>query len=96
MNDVLLSTDYDLVIADGDFAFGDSTQQCVELLFVSTPGEWKEHIETGIGIKRLGNGSLDRFIDRTIRVQMDADGFKIKTLQLNSAGITIDGSYEKL
>lgn len=94
MQDVILGSNHDLKIHNGDFAIGDSTEQNVELIFISTPGEWKEHIETGVSIERAANGSLDRFLDRTIRVQMEADGYKISKLAITETGVSIDGSYE--
>lgn len=94
MQDVILGSNQDLKIHKGDFAIGDSTEQNVELIFISTPGEWKEHIETGISIERSANGNLERFLDRTIRVQMEADGYKISKLAITETGVSIDGSYE--
>lgn len=94
MMDFMLDENRDLKIENGDFVIGDSTDQNVELLFKSTPGEWKEHIEAGVAIERASNGNLDQFIDRTIRVQMAADGYEILELEINENGISIDGSYE--
>ncbi|WP_143394579.1 hypothetical protein [Flavobacterium branchiophilum] len=94
MTDLTLNSDYDLKIENGDFVIGDSTEQNVELLFISTPGDWKEHIEAGIAIERVAHGNIDRFLDRTIRVQMEADGFKISELKISPLGISIDGGYE--
>ena len=94
MRDLMLNVNHDLNIINGDFLIGESTNQNVELLFISTPGEWKEHIETGVAIARSDNGSIDRFLERTIRVQMEADGYKITKLSINEKGISIDGSYE--
>ena len=94
MRDILLDENNDLRIVNGDFLIGESTNQNVELLFKTSPGEWKEHIETGIAIQRSNNGNLDRFLDRTIRVQMEADGYNIEKLVINELGVSIDGQYE--
>jgi hypothetical protein len=94
MRDVLLDNDQDLKISNGDLFIGESTNQNIELLFLSTPGDWKQHIETGIAIERATKGNLDRFLDRTIRVQMEADGYNINKLTITESGISIDGSYE--
>lgn len=94
MTDLILDGNQDLEIHNGDFVIGESTEQNVELIFISTPGEWKEHIETGISIERAANGNLDRFLVRTIRVQMEADSYKISKLTTTEAGVSIDGSYE--
>jgi len=93
MRDIKLEND-DLKIIAGDFVIGDSTDQNVELIFRLTPGELKEHLETGVSIDRSINGSIDRFLDRTIRVQMESDGFNISTLEIKETGISIDGNYE--
>ena len=42
MKDILTNTNYDLVIAQGDFFIGESAAQHVEFLFLSKQGEWKE------------------------------------------------------
>ncbi|HHT9079462.1 hypothetical protein [Flavobacterium psychrophilum] len=94
MTDIILDNNQDLKIHNGDFVIGHSTEQNVELIFISTPGEWKEHIETGVSIERAANGNLDRFLDRTIRVQMEADGYKISKLAITETGVSIDGIYE--
>ena len=94
MRDIMLDENNDLKIVNGDFLIGESTNQNVELLFKTSPGEWKEHIETGIAIQRSNNGNLDRFLDRTIRVQMEADGYNIEKLVINELGVSIDGQYE--
>jgi hypothetical protein len=94
MNDFQLDNNQDLKIENGDFVLADSTDQNVELLFRITPGELKEHLETGVAIDRSINGNIDRFLDRTIRVQMEADGYEIDKLEINENGIVIEGSYE--
>mgnify|MGYP003524428733 CR=1 FL=1 len=94
MRDILVDTNHDLIIMEGDFLTGESGNQSVELVFLSNPGEWKEHIETGIAIERATKGNIDRFLDRTIRVQMEADGYNLEKLIINENGISIDGSYE--
>ncbi|UWY28796.1 hypothetical protein N4T20_02475 [Flavobacterium sp. TR2] len=93
MTDILLEND-DLKVIDGDFVLGDSTNQNVEMILKLTPGELKEHLETGVAIDRSISGNLDRFLDRTVRVQMEADGFNISLLEIKETGLTIDGSYE--
>ena len=94
MKDFQLDNNHDLKIANGDFVIADSTDQNVELIFRITPGELKEHLETGVAIDRAINGNVDRFLDRTIRVQMVADGYAIDKLTINEKGISINGSYE--
>jgi hypothetical protein len=94
MIDFLLDENLDIKIENGDFVIGESSAQHIALIFNAKPGEWKETPETGIAIERNFKGLLDRFIDTTIRTQMQADGYKIATLSLTEKGVFIDGYYE--
>lgn len=94
MKDFQLDDNHDLKIATGDFVIEDSTDQNVERIFRITPGEIKEHLETGVAIDRAISGNIDRFLDRTIRVQMASDRYAIDKLIINEKGISITGNYE--
>lgn len=93
MQDILIDTDGDLKIVNGDFAIGESTDQHLELLFASHPGEWKAHLQTGIGIGKSQNGLTDRFLDTNIRDQLKGDGFELERLTIAEQGISIEGNY---
>lgn len=92
MTDIALH-DYDLETVGGDFKIADSQSQSVELLLLSKQGEWKQHPEAGCDILKAKNGLIDRFLDREIRVQLDADGFQLERLKLTEQGIEISGEY---
>lgn len=92
MTDITLQ-DYDIEIANGDFKISDSQSQSVELLLLSKQGEWKQHPQAGCDILKAKNGIIDRFLDREIRVQLDADGFQIEKLNLTEKGIELNGEY---
>lgn len=85
--------DYDLVIENGDFKISDAQSQSVELLLISKPGEWKQHPEAGCDIIKAKNGVIDRFLDREIRLQLEADGFNIEKMSLTLGGIDLNGEY---
>lgn len=93
MNDLLL-TDFDLEIKNGDFVIGDSENQSVELLLVSSPGDWKQYPQVGCDIQKSLKGNISRFLERNISVQLQADGFKIDSLEISDTGINLQGSYE--
>lgn len=42
MKDIIVTTEYDLEVAAGDFVANESTAQHVEMLLLSKQGEWKE------------------------------------------------------
>lgn len=93
MKDIILEND-DLKIVNGDFFVGESQNQSVELLLKSMQGEWKEHPEAGCGLLKAQNGVIDRFFQRNIRVQLEADGFSVEILTIDEKGIELKGKYE--
>lgn len=93
MKDILLEND-DLQVVNGDFFVGDSQNQSVEWLLKTMQGEWKQHPEAGCGLSKAQNGVIDRFLNRNIRVQLQADGFFVEKLNIGENGLEIKGNYE--
>jgi len=96
MQDIRLDIDGDLKIQNGDLFVGQSTEQHLELLIATHPGEWKAHLQTGIGIEKAQKGVIDRFLDTQIRDQLKGDGFKLQRLNIKTEGISVEGTYENL
>ncbi|MBB6499111.1 hypothetical protein [Pedobacter cryoconitis] len=93
MKDILIKDD-DALIVRGDFYVEESDAQQVELILKSKQGEWKEAPQVGIDISRAQNGAIDRSLYRDIRVQLEADGFSVKELDINEDGVNLNGAYE--
>lgn len=85
--------DYDLETENGDFKISDSQSQNVELILYSKQGEWKQNPAVGCDILKAKNGVIDRFLDREIRVQLDADRFQLERLSITEKGMEINGEY---
>ncbi len=94
MQDIKLTDDYDLKIQNGDFVIGNSETRHVEHLLLSFQGEWKESPLTGCNIKNAKNGSINRMLDRHIRIQLEADGFDLEEMNLSEQGVQIKGQYK--
>ncbi|MPS74017.1 MAG: hypothetical protein E2590_12860 [Chryseobacterium sp.] len=94
MQDILLTEERGLKFLNGDFYVGNSNSQSVELLLTSKQGEWKQHPEAGCNIGAAVNGVIDRFLERNVRVQLEADGFNIEQLKIDESGITLKGDYD--
>lgn len=92
MKDIVLK-DFDIEFNNGDFDVGNAQNQSVEMLLLSEQGEWKEHPEAGCGIASAKNGVIDRFLDRRIRVQLEADNFEIGKLEITEKGMQLNGEY---
>lgn len=93
MKDIQLTNEYDLVVKNGDLVIGDSDEQHVELLLLSQQGEWKASPLTGCNLMRAKNGTIDRMLDRHIRIQLEADGFDLEEMNISPKGLQIKGQY---
>jgi hypothetical protein len=91
MQDFILKNN-DLLFEDGDFAVGQSDAQHLELLLISQQGQWKQQPSTGCNLPQNINGSNINSLERTIRIQMEADGFSIHTLNIGQ-NLEINGEY---
>lgn len=93
MKDIILN-EYDLeVTSHGDWKISESQNQSIEYLLISHQGEWKESPEAGCEIGTARYGTIDRLLDRRIRIQCEADNFKINELNITEKGIQINGNY---
>lgn len=95
MRDFQLNNDLDVLLANGDFATGESNEQHMHLLLVTQKGAWKERPMVGVGID---NYLLDNNIDgmlREIRGQWTEDGVLLERLSYEEATgkIDFDGNY---
>lgn len=74
--DILLQTDYDLAIEDGDFVVGESDNQHIELIINTATGAWKQTPTLGVGIIKYSgsSGQIGR-LRTEINVNLKADGY---------------------
>lgn len=93
MKDILLNTDNDLQIANGDFVAGESLNQQVGLLLLLNKGELKQHPLTGVGIYDLINTESAIDIKKAVREQLKDDGLKLRALELTNNKLYITADY---
>ncbi len=94
MKGILLTDEGKLQVINRSLEIGEVSEQNVKLLFATAPGEWKDNPQVGINFPIQKNGSLNRFLDRVIRIQMQIEGFNIDELELSENGVQIAGSYD--
>jgi len=61
MNDIILDTDNDILIKNGDLVIGDSKEQEVNLLLLTQAGDWKHDPLAGVGLLELINEELSEY-----------------------------------
>lgn len=86
INDLLLDSNQNLLVVNGDFVIGNSLDQNQEDIINYFPGELKQFPAVGVGILKYYNGSIDN-LDSIIRQQLNGDGLNINQLE-----ITLDAS----
>jgi hypothetical protein len=81
--DILLDSDGDLLIENGDLVLGPSDDQCVADIIESETGNWKEHPQVGVGIgKYMRSAGQFSELEREIRVQLAGDGRQLRSSPL--------------
>ncbi len=84
--DILLNATGDLMIKDGDFVMGDSEQQHVEHLLLTSEGTWVDSPLIGIGIVKYINApvglQLKNKIKGDIKLNLEMDGYTQSTVSL--------------
>jgi hypothetical protein len=93
VTDILLGDDNDLIIRDGDFAVGDSTQQHQKHLLMAEPGDYKQNPLIGIGAQSYLDDEGPGDLLRAMRKELVRDGMIVQNLSVGSDGINIDANY---
>jgi hypothetical protein len=84
--DIVLDNEGDLVIRDGDFVVDASDIQHVALIVRLRKGNIKQWPLMGVGEERLINGPIDGLIRREIQLQLQADGYRPRTIEFSELG----------
>ena len=86
-SDILLDSNLDPQIANGDFVCGVSDQQNVNLLLQATKGSFREYPTVGVNlISYLHSTNSARAMRREINVQLMNDNYKVDTLTIDDEG----------
>jgi hypothetical protein len=86
----------DLAVAGGDLAIGPVGDDNAKLLLATSKGDWKGSPLTGIGVVRFLNAPDGRALEREVRIQLEADGFTCRSVQLLSDKLKIDAAWPEL
>lgn len=88
--DLLMDDIGDELLINDDLVLSPSDDQHISDILVSYPGEWKQSPLCGVYIRRSLNGSLDGTIRRDVRLQLEADGYKVKNITFSDSELNID------
>ena len=93
MNDLLLDSNQELDVQNGDFVTGESTLQNQDLLIMTNPGEWKEDPTIAVGIAGfLKDYDLSGLLGK-IKEQFQKDGMQVKSVSIIDGKIVTNANY---
>lgn len=88
--DIIMDDNGDELLLNDDLVLGSSDEQHISDILASYPGEWKQSPLCGVNIRRAINGSLNGVIRRDVRLQLEADGYKVKKITFTETELDID------
>jgi hypothetical protein len=82
MKDLLLDSNFDVLIENGDLVYGESTRQHQELLILTQHGEWRESPMVGIGAATWLDDELNGAnLAAAIKAGFEGDGMTVLTIK---------------
>lgn len=92
--DYILNDAGDLKIQNGDFVFGNVTDQNQKLLLLAEPGELLHAPLRGVGLRSYQDDENPQQMVRNIRKEFVQDGMKVKSIEITKGNLEIDAEYE--
>jgi hypothetical protein len=92
--DILLDSDFDVLLKDGDFVIGDATYQNQAVLLKDSPGEVKQFPTAGVGMEAFLLDENPALLLREIRSQFTKDGMQVSKVSISPDGeLDIKANY---
>lgn len=88
--DYLYNDDDELLIKDGDFVVGASDEQHIKDIMCAAPGHFRQYPEIGANILQQVKGVIDGRYKRVVRVNLENDGYNVKTVDFINNRLIID------
>lgn len=93
VKDILLDTNHDILLKDGNLVFGDASAQNLEVILILNVGELKWNPLLGCGMIRLTQGRINpQVVIRDIELVLKADGWKNIKVTIIGGDITVDAT----
>ncbi|MCD6017286.1 MAG: hypothetical protein K0S53_407 [Bacteroidetes bacterium] len=84
VQDINITSDFDIEIKDGDFNIVDSDPNHIELIIKCNVGAYKEYPLVGFGIDYyLASNGTEQLIKRNLSVQLKADNYQVNEIKIN-------------
>jgi hypothetical protein len=88
--DILLDTDRDLLLKNGDIVFDEADAQNIETLVILNQGDLKDNPLVGCNSYKLINGRVDpAAVKRVISLQLTGDGYQDQEISFNGSDLYV-------
>ena len=92
--DLMLDEEGDLLIENGDFVIGESTQQNIGLILISEKGEWRHAPFVGAGLRSaIEDEAEPAELIQEIKKQLELDGLQNVQIDASSGAFRVEGNY---
>lgn len=94
MTDIILTTDLDLQVVNGDLVTGDCLKQAQQLLLGTNKGEWKQNPTMGVGVVNYLETASMSELSREIREQFTKDGMKVSSVNISGTTLNVEAEWK--
>jgi hypothetical protein len=88
--DILLDDNGDIALLNEDLVTGPSDWQHVHDILESYPGSYKQFPLVGVNVTKAVNGPIDGSLRKEIMLQLEADGYSVRSIVLTEQELSID------
>jgi len=90
--DILLDENDDLLIQNGDFVISEADYQHIKNILIADKGWWKMVPFLGANVPANLKGFFDNKQIQKIRLNLEADNFKVKKVIVKNGNLEIEAS----
>lgn len=84
----------DILLKDGDYVMGESDMQHIEDILDAYPGEYRNAPLLGVYLQRGINGLMNGSIRRDININLQADNYLVKKVEITDSNLNIDAERQ--
>lgn len=89
--DILLDTNFDIAVQDGDIVWGESFEQEIDLIVRARTGEWKFDPVLGCDLILFVNSNASKLdIIQKVKLQLERDGKNNLQINYSNGNLTVD------
>jgi hypothetical protein len=90
--DLMLGSNFDLDIQDGDFVVQEDLEQRAKLILATSQGHWKQWPLLGASLQSSLNGPFTQTELRAVRLSLEVDQIAVSGISYDGSNLNIDAN----